>query len=140
MREQPRGSVDVTHVTLSVLCIAVLAAAAFRVLSPFLTSILWAGIISVTAWPLVLRLDMALGGRRGLTVAAITAAILLVMFVPIVLAVGTIVDNAQNLGEQIRLIQSLELPAAPAWLGRVPIVGGRAAADWQAFVALDAAQ
>jgi predicted PurR-regulated permease PerM len=140
MRERPAGSADVTHVTLSVLCIAVLATATFRVLSPFLTAILWAGIISVTAWPLVLRLDAALGGRRGLTVAIITVAILLVMFIPLVLAIGTIVENAQNLGEQIRLIQSLELPAAPAWLERVPIVGARAAAEWRAFLALSAEQ
>jgi predicted PurR-regulated permease PerM len=136
MRERPAGSLDVTHTTLSVLCIAVLAAASFQVLSPFITSMLWAGIISVTAWPLVLRLDAALGGRRGLTVALITLAILLVMFVPLVLAIGTIVDNAQNLGEQIRFIQSLELPAAPGWLDHIPIVGARAAAEWRRFVAL----
>jgi len=136
MRERPAGSLDVTHTTLSVLCIAVLVAASFMVLSPFLTSILWAGIISITAWPLVLRLDMALGGRRGLTVTLITLAILLVMFVPLVLAISTIVDNAQNLGEQIRFIQSLELPAPPAWVARLPFVGARAATEWQAFIAL----
>jgi predicted PurR-regulated permease PerM len=140
MRERPAGSADVTHTTLSVLCIAVLAAAAFMVLSPFLTAILWAGIISVTAWPLALRLDAALGGRRGLTVAIITMAILLVMFLPLVLAIGTIVDNAQNLGEQIRFIQSLELPAPPAWVERLPIVGARVASDWRAFVALGPAE
>jgi predicted PurR-regulated permease PerM len=139
MRERP-GSADVTHITLAVLCIAVLAAATFQVISPFLTAILWAGIISITAWPLVLRLDAALGRGRGLTVTIITLAILLVMFVPLVLAIGTIVDNAQNIGEQIRLIQSLELPPAPAWLERVPLVGARAATEWRSFIALDDAQ
>src|SRR5262249_22015108 len=140
MREDARAPLDVTHTTLSVMGIAVLAAAAFMVLSPFLTSILWAGIISVTAWPLTLRLDAALTGRRSLTVIAITVAILLVIFVPTVLAVGTIVDYAQHRGEQIRLIQSSELPAAPAWLTRLPIVGSRATEQWQAFAALDANQ
>jgi predicted PurR-regulated permease PerM len=136
MRDHSDASHDVTHTTLSVLCIAILAAASFRVLSPFATSILWAGIISVTAWPFVIRLDAALGGRRGVTVAAMTLAILLVMFVPLMLAVGTIVDNAQNITTQIRLIQSVELPAAPAWLEHVPVVGARTAAQWRQFTAL----
>jgi len=138
MRERPAGSLDVTHTTLSVLCIAILAIASFQVLSPFLTSILWAGIISVTAWPLVLRLDAALGGRRGLTVTIITVAILLVMFVPLVLAIGTIVSHAQDIGEQIRFIQSLELPPLPAWVEAMPIVGARAATEWRALIAMSA--
>jgi AI-2E family transporter len=136
MRERPAGPVDVTHTTLAVLCIAVLAAASFQVLSPFLTAILWAGIISVTAWPLVLRLDAALGGRRGLTVTIITVAILLLMFVPLVLAIGTIVDHAQDFGEQIRFIQALELPPLPAWVERLPIVGRRAASEWTTLIAM----
>ena len=53
------------------------------------------------------------------------------------LAVGTIVDNAQNITAQIRLIQSIELPAAPAWLSHVPVVGARTAAQWRQFTALD---
>src|SRR3954469_10470792 len=136
MRERSGAPVDVTHTTLSVLCIAVLAVASFTVLSPFLTSMLWAGIISVTPWPAVCRLDAALGGRRGLTVAAMTLGILLVMFVPLMLAIGTIVDNAQNISAQTSLIQSIALPAAPAWLEHVPVVGARTAAQWQQFAAL----
>jgi predicted PurR-regulated permease PerM len=138
MRERPAGSIDVTHTTLSVLCIAILAAASFQVLSPFLTAILWAGIISIAAWPLALRLDASLGGRRGMTVTIITVAILLVMFVPLVLAIGTIVDHAQDIGEQIKFIQSLELPPLPGWVEHLPIVGARAASEWRTLIAMSA--
>jgi predicted PurR-regulated permease PerM len=136
MREQFLPSSDVTHTTLSVLFIALLTAGTFWILRPFLTSILWAGIISVAAWPLVIRLESLLGQRRGLAVAAITATLLLVMFVPVTLALMAIINNARNLGGQLRLIQSIALPATPAWLERVPIVGVRVAAQWGDFVAL----
>src|SRR4051812_12582867 len=123
MRDQFLPSSDVTHTTLSVLFIALLTAGTFWILRPFLTSILWAGIISVAAWPLVIRLESLLGHRRGLAVAAMTATLLLVMFVPVTLALMAIINNARNLGGQIRLIQSIPLPATPAWPERGSVVG-----------------
>src|SRR4051794_41917045 len=116
MRDDFVHTADVTHTTLSVLFIALLTAGTFWILRPFLTSILWAGIISVAAWPLVMRLEAALGNRRGLAVAVITATLLLVVFVPVTLALVAIVNNARNISGQIRLIQSIALPAMPPWL------------------------
>jgi predicted PurR-regulated permease PerM len=136
MREHPAPSLQVTHTTLSVFCIAILASAAFLVLRPFLTPMLWAAIISVTMWPLVLRLDRAFGGRRGFTVTVVTVTILLVMFVPFTLALATIVNNARNITAQIKLIQSIELPPVPAWLARVPVLGRRLVAPWETFGSL----
>jgi predicted PurR-regulated permease PerM len=136
MRERLYPSSDVTHTTLSVLFIALLTAGTFWILRPFVTSILWAGIISVAAWPLVLRLESALGHRRGLAVALITTTLLLVVFVPVTLALIAIVNNARNITGQIRLIQSIALPAMPPWVEHVPIVGARVTNDWREFVAL----
>ena len=47
--DRPRSSVDITHTTLSVIVLVLLGAAAFWVLRPFLTSIIWATIVSVAA-------------------------------------------------------------------------------------------
>src|SRR6185369_9863554 len=74
---------DLTHATLSVFFIALLALATFWVLSPFLTSILWAVIVCVAMWPVLLRLETMLGGRRRVAVAIVIAMILLVVFVPV---------------------------------------------------------
>ena len=136
MREHFPPSSDVTHTTLSVLFIALLTAGTFWILRPFLTSILWAGIVGVAAWPLVIRLESVLGQRRGLAVTAITATLLLVMFVPVTLALMAIVSNARNIGGQLRAIPSIALPVPPAWLERVPVVGARVAMQWGDFVAL----
>jgi predicted PurR-regulated permease PerM len=136
MRDHIHPSSDVAHTTLSVLFIALLTAGTVWILRPFVTSILWAGIISVATWPLVIRLESAVGGRRGLAVSVITAVLLLVVFVPVTLALLAIVNNARNIGGQIRLIQSIALPAMPAWLEHVPIVGARITTGWQDFAAL----
>jgi len=131
-----RPSVDVTHTTLSVLFIALLVAGTFWVLQPFLTSILWATVVCVATWPLLLRLERLLGHRRGLAVAIMTAAILLVVFVPVTLALVTIVKNAPHMADEIRSVQTLTLPGPPRVLERIPIAGARLAARWRHFAAL----
>ena len=140
MADDPRAPLDVTHVTLSVAFLAFLAAATFWVLSPFLTALLWATVISVAIWPVMMRLEAALGGRRGLTVAIVTAATLLMVFVPVTLALMTIVRNAQNVTTELGYLESIVLPAAPPWLARIPFGGERLAAEWSRFVALDPQQ
>jgi predicted PurR-regulated permease PerM len=136
MREHRPASVDITHIALSVLFIALFIASTFWVLSPFLMSILWATIVSVATWPFLMRLEAFLAGRRRLAVAIMTAMILLVVFVPVTLALTTIVKNAQGITEEIRSLNSIALPAAPAWLERVPVAGKRIADQWSGFAAL----
>jgi predicted PurR-regulated permease PerM len=140
MADDPRAPLDVTHATLSVAFLAFLAAATFWVLSPFLTSLLWATVISVAIWPVMMRLEAALGARRGLTVAIVTAATLLMVFVPVTLALMTIVRNAQNVTTELGYLESIVLPAAPPWLARIPFGGERLAAEWSRFAALDPQQ
>ena len=97
MAQPYRTTPDITHTTLSVLFLAFLVIATLWVLSPFLTSILWATIVSVAMWPFLLRLQALMGGRRGLAVMVVTAMILLVVFIPVTLALVTIVRNTQNI-------------------------------------------
>jgi predicted PurR-regulated permease PerM len=127
---------DITHTLLSVLFLALLIVSTFWVLSPFLIPILWASIITIAMWPLMLRLEASLGGRRGLAVTIMIAAILLVVFVPVTLALSTIVRNARGITAEIQSLESIALPSPPAWLERVPIAGTRAADQWRQFAAL----
>jgi predicted PurR-regulated permease PerM len=131
-----RSRVDITHTTLSILVLVALVAASFWVLSPFFTAILWATIISIATWPLLLRLQSALGGRRGLAVTVMTIGVLLVVFVPVTLALRTIVNNALSITEQVRSLESIRLPPPPSWLEHVPLRGPRMSAQWAEFAAL----
>jgi len=140
MSESQRSPGDITHATLLVLFIALLGVLTFWVLSPFLTALLWAVVVCIAIWPIVLRLQAFLGGRRWAAVVIMTAAILLAVFVPVTLALVTIVHNAQNITTEIKSFESVTLPLPPPWLERVPFGGDRAAAEWSRFVALDAQQ
>ena len=131
-----RSRVDITHTTLSILVLVLLVAASFWVLSPFFTAILWATIISIAIWPLLLRIQSALGGRRGLAVTVMTLGILLVVFVPVTLSLRTIVRNAHSITTDVRSLESVRLPPPPAVLERVPLFGERMSAAWAQFAAL----
>ncbi len=140
MTERHRAPGDITHATLSVLFLALLVVSTFWVLRPFLTSILWALIVCIATWPILKRLDSILGGRRWVAVTIMTVTILLGVFVPVTLALITIVNNAQSITAEIKSFESMPLPSPPAWLGRVPFGGERIAAEWSRFVALDPQQ
>jgi predicted PurR-regulated permease PerM len=96
-------------------------------------------IICIATWPILRRLD-ALLGRRWAAVGAMTTAILLVVFVPVTFALITIVQNAGSITGGIKSFDTIALPAAPAWLARIPFGGEQMAAKWSRFVALDAQQ
>jgi len=137
MKEKDPVSLDVAHTTLAVIFIGILIASSFWILRPFLTSIVWASIIVVATWPVLVRLHLRLGGRRGLAVAIMTVAILLVVLVPLTLAVLTIVKNAEDITARVRLLVSVTLSSPPQWLEHIPLQGEKLAAKWREFSALN---
>jgi predicted PurR-regulated permease PerM len=136
MTDRGRDASDITHATLSILFLGLLIAATFWVLSPFLTSILWAVIVSVAVWPAFLRLERRVGNRRRLAVAIVTALLLLTIFIPVTLAVATIVRNAGGITTEIRSYQAIAMPPAPAWVENVPMAGRQIASEWNRVAAL----
>jgi predicted PurR-regulated permease PerM len=136
MPEPHRPPADVTHTMLSVLSLALLVALTFWVVSPFVTSMLWATIVSVATWPLLVRLEAGLGGRRRLAVTIVTLIILLAVFAPVTVALATIVKNAQSIGAEIRSLESIPLPSPPPILERIPFGGDRLATEWRRFAGL----
>ncbi|HTI39146.1 MAG TPA: AI-2E family transporter YdiK [Vicinamibacterales bacterium] len=136
MRHNHRETGNIAHTTLSVIVLVLLVAASVWILSPFLTSLLWATIISVAVWPSLMRLEILLGGRRGLAVALLTVTVLLVVFVPLTLALTTMVKSVQQVTTQVESLESIPLPPPPAALEHVPFAGKWAAAKWTSFVLL----
>ncbi|MFO1311649.1 MAG: AI-2E family transporter YdiK [Burkholderiales bacterium] len=120
---------DITRIVLSVLVIFVLIAASFWILRPFLLSIVWAAMIVVATWPLMLAVQARLRSRL-LAVAVMTGAMVLVFVVPLVLAIQAVVDNAGKLKEWGRIIATAEIPPPPEWVGRLPLAGERVAEIW----------
>jgi len=129
------GRSDLTRTTLAVLFVAGLIAACFWILRPFLPAIIWATTLVVATWPVMLRVQHRLWNRRGLAVAIMTLALLLVFVVPFWLAITTIVDNFDRIVEWGTSLNSFKLPGPPEWLAAVPLFGERAVQLWESVAA-----
>ena len=136
MTTQDRSGHDITRTTLAVLFIGILIAASIWILRPFITSIVWATIIVVATWPILRKLEKRLSGRRGLAVAGMTVVLLLIVFIPLTLAILTILENAENIAVRIKSLAELTASPPPEWAERIPVVGGRLSAKWQELVSL----
>jgi len=126
---------NLTHTTLAVLCIGGLIAASLWVLRPFLAAVVWAAMIVIATWPLMLRTERILWRRRGLAIAVMLIALLLVFVLPFVLAAGSIVGHADQIVAWARSLGTLELPRPPDWVARIPLVGEKLAALWTEYAA-----
>jgi predicted PurR-regulated permease PerM len=128
---------DLTRTTLAVLFIGGLIAAVFGVLWPFLPAIVWAMTLVVSTWPLMLRVQRYAGNRRSLAVLVMTAALLLIVIVPLWLAIATVVANLDQIADFARASLSLRLPQPPEWVPELPLIGPRAAQAWRQLAATD---
>jgi predicted PurR-regulated permease PerM len=128
---------DVARITLTVLGIGLLLVGTAQVMLPFLASLLWAITIVVSTWPLMLAIQARLGGRRGPAVGVMTVVLLLILFVPLYLAVATIVSESYRVAELSRALPTLRVPAPPPWVEALPLVGRRLAGRWLELSALD---
>jgi predicted PurR-regulated permease PerM len=125
---------DLAKTTLGVLFIGVLIIAALWVLQPFLPAIIWATMVAVATWPALLRLQAILWNSRALAVTLMTLILLLLFVVPMALAIGTIVQNSDQIVEWTKSIASFRIPAPPDWIASLPFVGHQAATAWQQAV------
>ena len=123
-------SQDVARTTLQLLALGALILGSFWILWPFLAAGTWATTIVVAGWPLLLRIQRWLGGRRSLAVAAMTIALLLLLVVPLYLAIDTIVGNAQQIAESAARLTTLVAGKPPGWVEGLPLVGATVAERW----------
>jgi predicted PurR-regulated permease PerM len=120
---------DLTRTVLVVLLIAVLIGSSFWILRPFLLSIVWAMMIVVATWPLMLKVQAHVR-RRALAVTVMSAAMVLVFVVPLVLAIQTLVDNIDTITRWIRSLATATIPAPPDWIAKIPLAGAKIAEKW----------
>ncbi len=126
---------DLTRTVLAVLFIAGLIISSFWILRPFLGAIVWATMIVVATWPVMVAVQARLWGKRGLAVTVMTLALLSVLIVPFSLAVGAIVANVDDIVGWAKSLATLKVPPTPAWVGSLPFIGDKAAQAWDQVAA-----
>jgi predicted PurR-regulated permease PerM len=125
------SSPDIVRSTLAILFIGILITASFWILRPFLTALVWATMIVITTWPLMLVVQKRLWGKRGLTVTLMIVGLLLVFVIPFTLAVVSIIDRSDEIVAGARSLAAFTLPPPPEWVEKLPVVGPKLVAQWR---------
>jgi predicted PurR-regulated permease PerM len=126
-------SPNLARTTLAVLFIAIIIIACFMVMRPFLMSLIWATMTVIATWPMFVKLQARLWGRRWLAVTVMTVFLLLLLIVPICFAVLTILDSSDDIIGWIKSLSTFKAPAPPEWLHKLPMVGQSAVEYWEKF-------
>lgn len=133
-------SPDIARTTLAVLFIGILTAASFWILHPFLTALVWATMIVVTTWPVMLRIQKRLRGKRALAVTVMTVALLLAFIIPFTLAVVRIIDRSDEIVSWSKSLASFTVLPPPAWVEQLPLLGPKLAARWHNLASVGQAE
>jgi predicted PurR-regulated permease PerM len=121
--------------TLGVLALTALLGASLWVLRPFIGPAIWAAMVVVATWGPMRRLQALLGGRRGLATTVMTLGLLLLFVVPLVVAIVTIVGNADRIVGAARAVAGFRMAEPPPWLAGLPVVGATLVELWHQLVA-----
>lgn len=127
---------DLTRLILTILLIVALLGSTLWILSPFLLPLLWASMIVVATWPLLLRAQNRLWGKRSLAVIVMSGALFFFLIAPFLAAVVTIVENINLISGWASALVSQGIPEPPFWLGQLPLVGERLADSWHQLAAI----
>ena len=126
----PRGRSEQIALAIGLALLVILIAAAYLVVRPFLSSLLWGMILAIGTWPLYQRLRDGLGGRRTLAAALLVLLFAAILVVPLWMVGQGFVDHVNTLTQDIRQLLQQGPPPPPQWLHDVPFVGDRAVAFW----------
>lgn len=121
---------ELVRAVLLAIAVSVLLLAVLWVLHPFLLPILGAITISVTFWPLVLKLHKLLWGSRIAAVFCAVLAALITFFMPVALIGLIFTQHVQDVSRLITILPSWQLPAVPVWVSRIPHVGSHIVPVW----------
>jgi predicted PurR-regulated permease PerM len=135
MQQRSESPRDLPRTILAVLCIGTLIVAVAWILLPFLSASVWAATIVISTWPVMLRIQAWLGGRRGLATVAMTVALLLVVLIPVSLSVGALVNHMDDIAAKIDSLAKITVPPPPEWVSHIPLQGPKLSAQWQSLSA-----
>jgi predicted PurR-regulated permease PerM len=115
--------------------LALLLAGCLLVMRPFISALLWAGVLSFSTWPVYRRLLQVCRGRRTLAALGVTLGMICIILLPFVIVGFTLADNVQELTTATHRWLEAGPPDPPDWLGRLPVVGQTATDTWQRLAA-----
>ncbi len=112
---QPR---DVAQILLSAPFLAIMIVACLWIVQPFILGFAWAGTVVIATWPVLLRLQKIMFGRRSLAVLVMTLLLVMVFIILIAL----LVNNCHGSGPLMKAISSGDMTLPDWWLNTIPVI------------------
>lgn len=109
--------------------VLILLSMTYSIIKPFTLPLLWGAIIAIAVFPLTKWLQDKLGGRRGLAVTLVTLFFILSLVVPSYLAMESLVGAVKTVSANLDT-GSLQVPAPPAKVAEIPMIGEKLYAGW----------
>lgn len=128
-QDATRRAIDLT---VRLALIALLTYWCFRIATPFLLPIVWAIVLAVALFPLYIRLERVLGGRRKLAAALMVVVCLAVIIVPVVALSDSVLDGARGISSRVDQggQGELKIPPAPESVASWPLIGPKVYETW----------
>lgn len=122
---------DLARALLLILITSLLIAGSLWVLRPFLVALVWATTVVVATWPILLSVQRRLWGRRSLAVLVMMLIMLVLLVLPIVAGISIVAEHADAIAGWAKALPAYTLPAPPAWVGQLPLIGNAVGSEWQ---------
>jgi len=111
-----------TDVAVQLVALALIGYWCFAILRPFLMPIVLGIVIAVALYPVYLRLERLLKGRKKLAAILLVLLCLVALLVPTVLLSGSLVDGVRMVSTKVQE-GTITIPPAPEKVASWPIVG-----------------
>lgn len=129
----PMKRYDLPQIMFGVLFIALMTVASIWVVQPFILGFAWAGMVVIATWPLMIKLQKLLWGKRFLAVIVMTLLLILLFVLPIALLVSSAIENGTPLVQLASNPSSLHMPDFK-WLHAIPLVGSKLYSGWHSLI------
>jgi predicted PurR-regulated permease PerM len=129
----PMKRYDLPQIMFGVLFIALMTVASIWVVQPFILGFAWAGMVVIATWPLMIKLQKLLWGKRFLAVIVMTLLLILLFVLPIALLVSSAIENGTPLVQLASNPSSLHMPDFK-WLQSIPLVGHKLYSGWHSLI------
>ncbi len=108
----------------------VLLGACVWVLAPFVSALFWAAVLAFASWPVMRVLTRLMNGNSTLAATVLTVGWMVLVAVPLVWLGFNIADQIREVNVLVHNLQVQGLPAPPAWLGELPLIGDKLLDIW----------
>lgn len=127
--QNPKEKMDLSQSILSLIFIITMSVVSFLVIHPFILGFSWASMIVIATWPLMLKIQNVLWGKRCLAVASMIIILLLLFIIPVFFVVNSLIATSIPLIHWFSS-NTLEFPEL-VWLQDIPLVGKKIFISYQ---------